>query len=136
MMTDDVPNLLRPGSVPLERLSLTWTSWEDDTMGYIARHCPQLVSLQIQAENINGALSTRYPMPQLRPATFLFVPGPEPWYKHAYEGGDKSECEANLVLESREFWPRLENLKLDSKYFWRYQGPKIGWAQVREDGMK
>ncbi|KAG9049879.1 hypothetical protein FS837_008801 [Tulasnella sp. UAMH 9824] len=131
--TDDVPNLLRPGSVPLERLSLTWISWEDDTMGYIARHCPQLASLQIQAENINGTLSTRYPMPQLCQATFLLVPRPEPWYKNAYESDNKSECETNLVLGSRECWPRLEYLRLDPKSFWRYQGPKTGWDQVRED---
>lgn len=134
VMVDGIPSLIRPGSVTLERLSLSWTLWEDDTMGYIARHCPQLVSLQIKAQRINGTLSTRYPMPQLRQATFLFVPGPEPWYKH--EDGNKSESEAKLVLESREFWPQLEYMRLDPSYFWRYRGPNVGWAQVKEYGME
>lgn len=43
-MTDDIPNLIRPGLVPLEHLHISLISWKEDTIGYIARHCPQLVS--------------------------------------------------------------------------------------------
>ncbi|KAG8955487.1 hypothetical protein FRC04_008838 [Tulasnella sp. 424] len=141
--TDDVPNLIQPGSVPLEHLYLDWILWKDDTMEYIARHCPQLVSLKIRAERVDhmdGTLTTRYPMPKLRRATFLSIPEPEPpflstaepgpWYEDD-EDGCKAGKEAKLVQGSREFWPQLEYLRLDPEHFWTYQNLEVGWVQVK-----
>ncbi|KAG8955489.1 hypothetical protein FRC04_008840 [Tulasnella sp. 424] len=132
--TDDVPNLIRPGSVPLKHLYLDWTLWEDDTMEYIARHCPQLVSLKIRAERvgrIDSTLTTRYSMPKLRRATFISVPGPGPWYQDDDDGW-MVEKEAKLVQGSREFWPQLEYLRLDPQHFWTYRDLEVGWIQVEE----
>lgn len=122
--TDDVPSLIPPGSVPLEHLSLSWFVWEDDTMGYIARHCPQLVSLKILAEQVYGTLSTCHPMPQLRKATFLTMEGP--WFY-----GD-SEAEATVVRECKESWTVLEYLRLDPDYFWRYRGLEVDRFEAEE----
>ncbi|KAG8914643.1 hypothetical protein FRC01_003982 [Tulasnella sp. 417] len=120
--TDDVPSLLPPGSVPLEHLSISWCVWEDDTMEYIARHCPRLVSLKIRAERVDGTLSTCHAMPQLRSATFLSMEGP--WYEDD-DDGRKTESEARIVRECKEFWIGLTYLRLDPDYFWRYRGLEV-----------
>ncbi|KIO33256.1 hypothetical protein M407DRAFT_17815 [Tulasnella calospora MUT 4182] len=122
-MTDDIPNLIQPGSAPLEHLHIGWVSWKDDTMGYIARHCPQLVSLKIQARRIDGTLSTRCHMPKLRKATFLSSEGS--WFSGGFDSNLKAESEIKVVEECREFWSQLEYLRLDSGYFWSYRGPEV-----------
>ncbi|KAG8911904.1 hypothetical protein FRC01_005411 [Tulasnella sp. 417] len=127
--TDDVSSLLPPGSVPLEHLSISWCVWEDDTMEYIARHCPQLVSLKIRAERVDGTLSTCHPMPQLRSATFLSMEGP--WYEDD-DSSRKAESEARIVRECKEFWIGLEYLRLDPDYFWRYRGLEVERFQGEE----
>ncbi|KAG8911903.1 hypothetical protein FRC01_005410, partial [Tulasnella sp. 417] len=120
--TDDIPSLIPPGSVPLEHLSISGCMWEDDIMGYIAQHCRELVSLTIRAEYVAGTLQIRHPMPNLRSATFLPTYGP--WYRDDGTGG-KSESEARIVRDCKEFWTELEYLRLDPNYFWRYKDLEI-----------
>ncbi|KIO33255.1 hypothetical protein M407DRAFT_17814 [Tulasnella calospora MUT 4182] len=129
-MTDDVPNLIQPGSVPLEHLYIDRILWEDDSLGYIARHCPQLVSLKIRAKRIDGTLSTRYHMPKLRKATFLFSEGS--WFPDSRKGNLKAESEVKVAEECREFWTQLEYLRLDPYYFWRYRGLEVEQVQGEE----
>ncbi|KAG8911155.1 hypothetical protein FRC01_005879 [Tulasnella sp. 417] len=120
-LTDDVPNVIRPGSVPLEHLSIDLILWEEDTMGYIARHCPELVSLKVRAKYVSGTLSTRSHMPRLRRATFLTTQGP--WFKNNNNNhATKMESEDGVVRGCREFWMGLEYLRLDPNYFWKYRG--------------
>lgn len=132
-MTDDLPNLIRPGLVPLEHLHIGWISWKEDTMGYIARHCPQLVSLRVRAKHIGveDTLSTRYHMPKLRKATFLSYEGS--WFKDGRNGDLKVEKEGKVVQECREFWTQLEDLRLDPGYFWRCKGPGVERIQGKEE---
>ncbi|KAG8899192.1 hypothetical protein FRC01_010627, partial [Tulasnella sp. 417] len=126
---NNTPNLVCPGSVPLQHLSISRVIWEDDTMEYIARRAPELISLEIRSGRENGKLSTRYHMPQLRRATFLSVNGP--WYGDGPKG-NKAENEARLLRDSRDFWPELEYLRLDPNYFWRYSSSDGSWAHVKE----
>ncbi|KAG8896443.1 hypothetical protein FRC00_005972 [Tulasnella sp. 408] len=127
--TDDVPIVIRPGSVHLEHLYIDRTIWEDDTMEYIARHCPELESLKVRAARIDGPLSTRYHMPKLRKATFLFAGGS--WFPDRRNSALKVENEVKVVQECRTFWPQLEYLRLDPHYFWRYRGAEA--EQFREE---
>ncbi|KAG8914644.1 hypothetical protein FRC01_003983 [Tulasnella sp. 417] len=122
MRADEAPSLLPPGSVPLEHLSIIGCMWEDDIMGYIAQHCPELGSLTIRAEYVAGPLSIRHPMPDLRSATFLPTYGP--WYRDDGSGG-KSESEARIVRNCKWFWTELEYLRLDPNYFWRYRDLEV-----------
>ncbi|KIO33254.1 hypothetical protein M407DRAFT_17813, partial [Tulasnella calospora MUT 4182] len=101
-MTNDVPSLIRPGSVPLEHLSIDGTLWKDDMMEYITSNCPELLSLKVRAVHVNDMLSTRNHMPRLRRATFLSVQGP--WFKNNFRA-TKTEREAKVVRECRVFWP-------------------------------
>lgn len=132
-MTDSIPNLIRPGTIPLEHLELGRIHWDGDTMGYIARHCPQLVSLKIRANSRNGdgKLSNRYHMPKLREATFLltgdFTRGS--WFT---DGEMKAAMEVEVIQECREFWTQLEYLRLDPDYFWRFRGPEVEQFQGEE----
>ncbi|KAG8940916.1 hypothetical protein FRC04_004899 [Tulasnella sp. 424] len=131
-MTEEVPNLIRPGSVPLEHLHLGRLVWEDGTIEYIARHCPQLVSLKVIVNrgHRNGIIKTRYSMPRLRRAAFLSSPARTHWYSDD-DDGSVAEKEDKLLQESREFWPQLEHLRLHPKYFWTYRDLKCGWVQVK-----
>ncbi|KAG8975657.1 hypothetical protein FRC05_005175 [Tulasnella sp. 425] len=130
-MTEEVPNLIRPGSVPLEHLHLDWMLWEDGTIEYIARHCPQLVSLKITlmvaGGHRNGTLTTRYSMPRLRRAAFLTS---NHWYSDD-DDGSVTEKEDKLLQESGEFWPQLEHLRLHPEYLWTYRDLEGGWVQVK-----
>lgn len=122
-MTDDVPNLIRPGSVHLEHLYIDRTLWEEDTMEYIARHCPELETLKVRAARIDGSLSTRHHMPKLRKATFLYSGGS--WFPDGYNNAAKVESEVKVVQECRVFWPQLEYLRLDPHYFWKYRCAEV-----------
>ncbi|KIO33257.1 hypothetical protein M407DRAFT_17816 [Tulasnella calospora MUT 4182] len=130
-MANDVPNLIRPGSVSLEHLSIDWTLWKDDTMGYIAKHCPQLISLKIRARRLRGALLTRDPMPHLRRATFLSSEGS--WFPRSFDSHLKPKREARVVQGCRKFWTQLEYLRLDPGYFWSYRGPEVERVQGEEE---
>ncbi|KAG9043982.1 hypothetical protein FS837_008920 [Tulasnella sp. UAMH 9824] len=135
-MTDSIPNLIRPGLISLERLDLDQIHWDGDTMGYIARHCPQLVSLKIRARShdIDGKLSHRYHMPKLRKATFLTIwdNDQDSWFTDGRDGELKAEMEVKVMQECREFWTQLEYLRLDPNYFWRFRGPEVEQFQGKE----
>ncbi|KAG8911156.1 hypothetical protein FRC01_005880 [Tulasnella sp. 417] len=127
-VTGDISSLIRPGAVPLEHLSIDGDSWNEVTMGHISRHCPELISLNVRAGDLNWALSTRFYMPRLRRATFLSIQGP--WFGDGVYPG-KMESETNVVRECREFWTKLEYLRLDPNYFWIYRGLDSGWVEVK-----
>ncbi|KAG9049877.1 hypothetical protein FS837_008799 [Tulasnella sp. UAMH 9824] len=128
-MTDHVPNVIQPASAPLEHLSIDRVVWRDGTMEYIARQCPELVTLKIRVKRIKGTLSTRYPMLKLRKATFLSLEGS--WFPHGYTSNLKVESEAK-VQGCQEFWTRLEYLRLDPHYFWRYRDLTVERIQEEE----
>lgn len=127
LVTGDIPSLIGLGLVHLQHLSIDRASWKEDTMGYIAQHFPELVSLKVRAVHVNCALSTRFHMPRLRRATFLSVEGS--WYEDDFCIG-KRKSEADIIRECRGFWTRLEYLRLGPNYFWMYRCPEAGWIRV------
>lgn len=129
-MTDHVPNVIQPSSAPLEHLSIDRVVWTDGTMEYIARHCPELVTLKIRVRRMRGTLSTRHPMLKLRKATFLSLEGP--WFPRGSTSNLKVESEVKVVQECQEFWTRMEYLRLDPHYFWRYRDLTVEQIQGEE----